>query len=43
MCVDYTDLNKGANPFVLPCVDQIIDAMMGCDCLCFLDAYSGYH
>ena len=45
MCVDYTDLNKAcpADPFALPRIDQIIDATMGCDRLCFLDAYSGYH
>ena len=45
MCVDYTDLNKAcsADPFALPRIDQIIDATAGCDRLCFLDAYSGYH
>ena len=45
MCVDYTDLNKAcsADPFPLPRIDQIIDATAGCDRLCFLDAYSGYH
>ena len=45
MCVDYTDLNKAypVDPFALPRIDQIIDAMAGCDRLCFLDAYSGYH
>ena len=45
MCVDYIDLNKAcpADPFALPRIDQIIDATAGCDCLCFLDAYSGYH
>ena len=45
MCVDYTDLNKAfpTDPFALPRIDQIIDAMAGCDRLCFLDAYSGYH
>ena len=45
MCVDYTDLNKAcpANPFALPRIDQIIDAMAGCERLSFLDAYSGYH
>ena len=45
MCVDYTDLNKAcpADPFALPRIDQIIDATAGCDHLCFLDAYSGYH
>jgi hypothetical protein len=24
-------------------VDQIIDSTAGCDLLCFLDAFSGYH
>ena len=45
MCVDYTDLNKActADPFALPCIDQIIDATVGCECLSFLDAYLGYH
>jgi hypothetical protein len=45
MCIDYTDLNKAcpADPFALPRIDQIIDATAGCERLCFLDAYSGYH
>ena len=45
MCVDYTDLNKAcpSDHFALPRIDQIIDAMAGCESLCFLDAYSGYH
>jgi hypothetical protein len=45
MCVDYTDLNKQCpkNPFGLPRVDQVIDSTAGCDLLCFLDCYSGYH
>lgn len=44
MC-DYTYLNKAcpANPLALPRIDQIMDAMAGCECLSFLDAYSGYH
>ena len=44
MCVDYLDLNKACpvDPFALPHIDQIIDAMAGCEHLCFLDAYSGY-
>jgi hypothetical protein len=24
-------------------IDQVIDSMAGCDLLCFLDSYSGYH
>nr|AAK71558.1 putative gag-pol protein precursor [Oryza sativa Japonica Group] len=45
MCIDYTDLNKACpkDPFPLPCIDQIVDSTAGCDLLCFLDAYSGYH
>jgi hypothetical protein len=45
MCVNYTDLNKHCpkDPFVLPRIDQVIDSTAGCDLLCFLDCYSGYH
>jgi hypothetical protein len=45
MCVDYTDLNKHypKDPFELPQIDQVIDSTAGCDMLCFLDCYSGYH
>uniref|UniRef100_A0A8R7U676 Reverse transcriptase domain-containing protein n=1 Tax=Triticum urartu TaxID=4572 RepID=A0A8R7U676_TRIUA len=45
MCVDCTDLNKAypKDPFALPRIDQIIDSTAGCESLCFLDAYSGYH
>jgi hypothetical protein len=45
MCVDYTDLNKHypKDPFGLPRIDQDIDSTAGCDLLCFLDCYSGYH
>jgi hypothetical protein len=45
MCVDYTDLNKHCpkDPFGLPLIDQVIDSTVGCDLLCFLDCYSGYH
>jgi hypothetical protein len=31
------------DPFGLPQIDQIIDSTAGCDLLCFLDCYSGYH
>jgi hypothetical protein len=45
MCVDYTDLSKHCpkNPFGLPQIDQVIDSTTGCDLLCFLNCYSGYH
>ena len=44
-CIDYRDLNKVCPkyPFALPRIDQIIDSTAGCELLCFLDAYSGYH
>ena len=45
MCVDYTGLNKACpkDPFPLPRIDQIVDSTLGCETLCFLDVYSGYH
>jgi hypothetical protein len=45
MCVDYTSLNKACPKvsFPLPRIDQIVDSTVGCELLCFLDAYSGYH
>jgi hypothetical protein len=45
MCVDYTDLNKHypKEPFKLSRIDQVIDSTAGCDLLCFLDCYFGYH
>jgi hypothetical protein len=45
MCVDYTDLNKNCpkDPFGLPRIDQVIDSTAGCDLVCFLNCYSGYH
>jgi hypothetical protein len=45
MCVDYNNLNKHCpkDPFRLPWIDQVIDSTSGCDLLCFLDCYSGYH
>ena len=45
MCVDYTNLIKAypKDPFPLPRINQVINSMAGCDLLCFLDGYSGYH
>jgi hypothetical protein len=45
MCIDYTSLNKACPkvPFPLPRIDQIVDSTAGCELLCFLDAYFGYH
>ena len=45
MCLDYMGLYKTCpkDPFPLPHIDQIVDSTSGCETLCFLDAYSGYH
>ena len=45
MCVNYTNLNKHCpkDPFGLPHKDEVIDSTAGCELLCFLDCYSGYH
>jgi hypothetical protein len=45
MCVDYADLKKHypKDPIGLSRIDQVIDSRAGCDLLCFLDCYSGYH
>jgi hypothetical protein len=45
MCVDYTSLNMACpkDPFPLPRIDQVVDSTSGCETLCSLDAYFGYH
>jgi hypothetical protein len=45
LCVDFTSLNKACpkDPYPLPWIDQIVDSTAGCDLLCFLDAFPGYH
>jgi hypothetical protein len=45
MCIDYTSLNKTCpkDPFPIPQIDQIMNSTSGCDLLCFLDVYSGFH
>jgi hypothetical protein len=45
MCVDYTDLNKHypKDPFGLPRIDKVVDSIVGCELLSFLDCYFGYH
>ena len=44
-CVDFRHINKVCpkDHFPLPYIDQIVDSTSGCERLCFLDAYSGYH
>ena len=40
MCVDYMGPK---DLFPLSRIDQVVDLTLGCETLCFLDAYSGYH
>jgi hypothetical protein len=45
MCIDYISLNKACpkDEYPLPHICQIMDSMMSCELLSFLDVYSGYH
>ena len=45
MCVDFTDLNKACpkDPFPLPLIDQLMDAIAGHPRMSFLDAFQGHH
>ena len=45
MCVDFTDLNKAypKDPFLMPKIDQLVDATVGHPQMSFLDAFQGYH
>ncbi len=45
VCVDFTDLNKACvkEPFPLPRIDMLVDAMVGHESMSFLDAFQGYH
>ena len=45
VCVDFTDLNKVCpkNPFPMPRIDQLVDAIVGHPWISFLDVFQGYH
>ena len=45
MYVDFTDLNKACpkDPFPMPKIDQLVDAIVGHPRMSFLDAFQGYH
>ena len=45
VCVDFTDLNKACpkDPFLMPRIDQLVDATVGHSRMSFLDAFQGYH
>lgn len=43
-CIDFTNLNKTClkDNYPLPCIDQLVNSIVGHELLNFLDAYSGY-
>ena len=45
VCVDFTYLNKACpkDPFPMPRIDQLVDAIVGHPRMSFLDAFQGYH
>ena len=45
VCVDFIDLNKTCpkDPFPMPQIDQLVDAIAGYPRMSFLDAFQGYH
>ena len=45
VCVDFTDLNKVCpkDPFPIPQIDQLEDAIVGHLWVSFLDTFQGYH
>ena len=45
VCIDFTDLNKACpkDPFLMPRIDQLVDATVGHPRMSFLDAFQGYH
>lgn len=45
MCIDFTVLNKACpkDPFLVPKIDQLVDATFRHPKMSFLDAFQGYH
>ena len=45
VCMDFTYLNKVClkDPFPVPQIDQLVDAIVGHPRMSFLDAFQGYH
>ena len=45
VCVDFTDLNRAypKDSFLMPRIDQLVDATIGHPRMSFLDAFQGYH
>ena len=45
MCVDFTDLKKDCpkDPFPMPKIDQLVDAIVDYPQMSISDAFQGYH
>ena len=45
MCVDFIYLNKAylKDPFLMPRIDQLMDAIVGHPWMSFLNTFQGYH
>jgi len=45
VCINFTDLNRACpkDPFPMPKIDQLVDAMYRHPRISFLDAFQGYH
>ena len=45
VCIDFTDLNKACpkDSFLMPKINQLVDATVGHPRMSFLDAFQGYH
>ena len=45
MCVDFTDLNKACpkDPFLMPRIDKLVDAIVSHPWMSILDVFQGYH
>ena len=45
VCIDFTNLNRVClkDSFLMPKIDQLVDATYGHPRMSFLDAFQGYH
>lgn len=45
VCVDFTNLNQSCpkDPFLVPKINQLVDATVGHQRMIFLDAFQGYY
>ena len=45
VCVNFIDLNRACpkDPFLMPKIDQLVDATYGHPGMSFLDTFQGYH